>query len=53
MLLTGCLGVAPSNGVSPNQRYHLAVVEAHAAEDVADVLDRSTDRSLVRVGKAA
>lgn len=53
MLLTGSVGVAPSHGVSPNKRHHLAVVEAHAAEDVADVLDRSADRSLVGVGKAA
>ena len=52
-LRTGSIGVAPANGVGPNKRHHLAIVEAHAAEYVANVLDRSADRSLVGVREAA
>lgn len=50
---TGGVGVAPANRVCPDESYHLAVAEPHAAKDVANVLNRSTDGALVRVRKAA
>lgn len=50
--LTRGLRVAPPHGVCPDQGHHLAIAEAHAAEDVPDVLNGPADRALVGVGQA-
>lgn len=50
--LTRGLRVAPPHGVRPDEGHHLAIAEAHAAEDIPDVLDGPADRALVRVGQA-
>ena len=41
--------MAATDGVRSDQCYRLSIAEAHAPEDVTDVLDRATDGSLVGV----
>lgn len=50
--LTRGVGVATSNRVCSDKRHHLSVIEAHAPKDVTDVLNSSSNGTLVRIREA-